>query len=220
MIIGKIIDSFYLESIGWKWIRVRKTHLWKMIEFAISQLKNQNQEIKILDIAAWHGRYILDAVLPYKDSIKSILLRDYSDINVEAWWKLIVEKWLSGMAKFVNGNAFDWESIAQVEIKPTLWIVSGLYELFSENALLQNSLNWLHRAIESNGYLIYTNQPWHPQVELIARTLSSHRGGEAWVMRRRTQAEMDSLVEQAWFKKIDQYIDKWWIFSVSIAKKI
>ena len=111
------------------------------------------------------------------------------------------------MAKFVNGNAFDWESIAQVEIKPTLWIVSGLYELFSENALLQNSLN-------------YTNQPWHPQVELIARTLSSHRGGEAWVMRRRTQAEMDSLVEQAWFKKIDQYIDKWWIFCVSIAKKI
>ena len=56
------------------------------------------------------------------------------------------------------------------------------------------SLSGLAKVMESGSYLIYTGQPWHPQLEMIARTLTSHRGGQAWVMRRRTQAELDTLV--------------------------
>jgi hypothetical protein len=33
-------------------------------------------------------------------------------------------------------------------------------------------------AIEPGGYLVYTGQPWHPQLEMIARALTSHRGGK------------------------------------------
>ena len=47
-----------------------------------------------------------------------------------------------------------------------------------------------------------------------------YREGEAWVMRLRSQAEMDALVEQAGFKKIDQCIDEFGIFTVSVAQKI
>jgi len=86
--------------------------------------------------------------------------------------------------------------------------------------LLKNSLDGFSSAIETGGYLIYTDQPWHPQVELIARTLSSHRNGKPWVMRRRTQAEMDFLVEKAGFEKLDELIDVWGIFTVSIAKRV
>jgi hypothetical protein len=68
--------------------------------------------------------------------------------------------------------------------------------------------------------LIYTNQPWHPQLEMIARALTSHRGGHAWVMRRRTQGEMDQLVEKAGYRKIEQRTDQWGIFTVSIAERI
>jgi hypothetical protein len=74
-------------------------------------------------------------------------------------------------------------------------------------------------AIAPGGLLIYTNQPWHPQLELIARALTSHRGGAPWVMRRRTQAEMDQLVAEAGFRKIDQRIDEWGIFTVSLARR-
>ena len=77
----------------------------------------------------------------------------------------------------------------------------------------------MHQALETGGYLVYTNQPWHPQLELIARTLTSHRQNKAWVMRRRTQREMDQLVANAGFEKIDQWSDTWGIFSVSLAKK-
>ena len=75
------------------------------------------------------------------------------------------------------------------------------------------------RAVEAGGYLIYTGQPWHPQLEMIARALTSHRQGEAWVMRRRTQAEIDQLVREAGFEKVGQRIDEWGIFTVSIARR-
>ena len=39
------------------------------------------------------------------------------------------------------------------------------------------SLAGLADAIPPGGYLVYTGQPWHPQLELIARALTSHRQG-------------------------------------------
>ena len=77
--------------------------------------------------------------------------------------------------------------------RPTIVIVSGLYELFPENEPLRRSLAGIADALEPGGLLIYTNQPWHPQVEFIARVLIN-REGKPWIMRRRTQAEMDELV--------------------------
>jgi hypothetical protein len=55
---------------------------------------------------------------------------------------------------------------------------------------------------------------------MIARALTSHRQGQAWVMRRRTQAEMDQLVAAAGFRKITERIDEWGIFTVSLAVRI
>ncbi len=52
---------------------------------------------------------------------------------------------------------------------------------------------------------------------MIARALTSHRDGQPWVMRRRSQGEMDQLVERAGFRKVAQRIDEWGIFTVSLA---
>ena len=81
------------------------------------------------------------------------------------------------------------------------------------------SLSGLARLLASGSYLIYTGQPWHPQLEMIARTLTSHRGHQAWVMRRRTQAEMDALVADAGFDKLEQWVDEWGIFTVTLARR-
>ena len=139
---------------------------------------------------------------------------------MQAGTKLIAEKGLSETARFVKGDAFNRESLAAVEPKPTLGIVSGLYELFSDNALVRRSLAGLAAAIPAGGYLVYTNQPWHPQLELIARALTSHRQSQAWIMRRRTQAEMDQLIEDAGFRKVEQRIDEAGIFTVALAERI
>ena len=139
---------------------------------------------------------------------------------MEAGRALIREKGLEGIAQFVKGDAFDQKSLASVAPKPTLAIVSGLYELFSDNDMVSRSLAGLAEAVPAGGYLLYTGQPWHPQLELIARALTSHRQGQAWIMRRRTQAEMDQLVAAAGFRKIEQRIDEWGIFTVSVAERI
>jgi hypothetical protein len=171
----------------------------------------------MLDIAAGHGRYVLEALAAEAEQPESILLRDFSPINVEAGQRLIADKGLAAIANFVQADAFDPDRIAGIKPKPTLGIVSGLYELFPDNALVRRSLSGLAAAIEPGGYLVYTGQPWHPQLEMIARTLTSHQQGKAWVMRRRTQAEMDQLVADAGFRKLEQRIDQWGIFTVSLA---
>ena len=218
--LGNIIDRQYLNAIGWRGIRIRKQNIEYLIQKYAERLEQKSKALKILDIASGHGRYILDAVEHLPTRPESILLRDYSEINVQAGQLMIDERGLSAIAKFVQADAFDTASLASTQPKVTLAVVSGLYELFSDNALLNQSLTGLSQAIESGGYLIYTGQIWHPQQEFIARALSSHRQGSAWVMRLRSQAEMDALVEQAGFKKIDQCIDEFGIFTVSVAEKI
>lgn len=215
--LGALFDRAYLSSLGWRGIRVRKQHLEQQIGDAIRRLRQAGQPVRLVDIAAGHGRYVLDAVAQAGGRIDHLLLRDYSPLNVAAGQRLIKERGLGDVAQFVAGNAFDRASLAQLDPAPTLAVVSGLYELFPENQPVADSLAGLAAAMAPGSYLVYTNQPWHPQLAFIAHVLSSHRDGKPWVMRRRTQGEMDGLVEAAGFRKLDQKIDDWGIFTVSIA---
>ena len=218
--IGKLMDKQYLAAIGWRGIRVRKINIEDLLKKQARKLTEQGRDVRMLDIASGHGRYILDAVAGFEKRPASVLLRDYSEINVAAGQKLIEERKLSDIAQFVHGDAFNTESLATIAPKVNLAVVSGLYELFNDNDLLRRSLKGLEQAVEPGGYLVYTCQIWHPQQEFIARALTSHRQGDAWVMRMRSQAEMDALVEQAGFRKIDQRIDEFGIFTVAVAQKL
>lgn len=217
--VGRAIDRNYLDAIGWRGIRQRKRHLEELLRLALARLHTEGQPLRVLDIAAGHGRYVLEALSEAPRRPESILLRDFSDINVRDGGALIREKGLEAIARFEKGDAFDRASVAAVWPKPTIGIVSGLYELFPDNSMVRRSLGGMADAIEPGGVLLYTGQPWHPQLELIARALTSHRSGQAWVMRRRSQAEMDQLVDEAGFDKIEQRIDEWGIFTVSMARR-
>ncbi len=218
--LGRMIDWFYLNSIGWRGIRQRKLHLQRLIGATAQTLGGNGGAVNILDIAAGHGRYLLE-VLARSDQSAAVqaLLQDYRSVNVARGRRLIDEMGLANRARFETGDAFDRAALAQITPRPNLVIVSGLYELFPDNDAVQTSLAGVGAAIEDGGYLIYTNQPWHPQLEMIARVLTSHRDGAPWVMRRRTQMEIDQLVEAAGFTKADQWIDRWGIFTVSVARK-
>jgi len=218
--IGRLIDRNYLDSIGWRGIRQRKLNVEELLREAMRLQRARSAPVDIVDIAAGHGRYVLEALAEGAQPPDSIVLRDYSDINVRDGRALIAAKGLGDIARFDQADAFDRAGIAAVEPKPTIGIVSGLYELFPDNDLVARSLAGLADAIAPGGMLVYTGQPWHPQLELIARALTSHRQGAAWVMRRRTQREMDQLVEAAGFVKRAQRIDEWGIFTVSLAERV
>lgn len=217
---GRLVDKNYLNAIGWRGIRQRKANIAKAISLAMAKLREAGKPIDVLDIASGHGRYVLDA-LTAENHPDSVCLRDYSPINVATGRKLIAERGLQEIVSFDEVNAFEPANYQALTPRPTLGIVSGLHELFADNDLIMHSLNGFGTAIETGGYLIYTGQPWHPQLELIARCLTSHKEGSPnWVMRRRSQQEMDQLVEKAGFRKIHQWIDEDGIFTVSLAVKI
>lgn len=220
--LGKLIDRGYLDAVGWRGIRVRKQHLGMAIAAAAEELAQAGRPVHILDIAAGHGRYVLDALHAMPRHPASVLLRDYSPLNVEAGRALIAKRGLAHIVRFEAGDAFDeagLAALARAEHRLNLAIVSGLYELFPDNGLVARSLAGLAQVVERGGCLVYTGQPWHPQLEMIARTLTSHRDHQPWIMRRRTQAEMDALVAHAGFEKLEQWTDEWGIFTVSLARR-
>jgi alpha-beta hydrolase superfamily lysophospholipase len=218
--LGRLVDKVYLESIGWRGIRVRKLHVQALLDQAMQYVRNQGMSVRVLDIAAGHGRYVLDAVASSAVKPESIELRDYSDLNVRDGSALIKARGLDQVARFIKGDAFDRASLASTQPAPTVAVVSGLYELFPDNEQVGASLAGLADALPDGACLVYTGQPWHPQLEMIARALTSHRQGLAWVMRRRSQQEMDQLVEAAGFRKVTQRIDEWGIFTVSMAVRV
>jgi alpha-beta hydrolase superfamily lysophospholipase/SAM-dependent methyltransferase len=216
--LGKLIDYFYLNSAGWRGIRVRREYLQRMLRATIQTLHRDGRPIQILDIASGPGRYVLETMHQLADFPMSAMLRDYQQPNLDAA-RALAERLQVHNVTIVHGDAFDRASLAAVTPRPTIAISSGLYELIPDNAPLRRSLDGIADALEPGGYFIYTCQPWHPQVEMIARTLSN-REGKPWIMRRRTQAEMDALVRAAGFEKIDQVIDPWGIFTVSLARRV
>jgi alpha-beta hydrolase superfamily lysophospholipase len=215
LLVGKIIDYFYLNAIGWRGIRQRRACMNQALRWALKQVREADMPLQLMDIAGGAGRYLLD-VLDEPDL--KILCRDWSESALARGRESAQQLGLSERITHLRGDAFDEASLASVEPKPSVAVVSGLYELFPENDKLERSLRGLFSAVNPEGYLIYTGQPWHPQVEMIARTLTN-RDGQFWVMRRRPQGEMDALVEQAGFKKEKQWIDDFGIFTVSIARK-
>ena len=219
--IGKFFDRRYLDAIGWRGIRQRKLNVEELIGQAVHRLRAAGREVRIVDIAAGHGRYVLEGLARLGGPpVQGILLRDYSDLNVAQGQALIRAMGLEAIARFEKGDAFNGDDLAALQPRPTLGIVSGLYELFGDNAMVGRSLQGLAQAMTPGSYLIYTGQPWHPQLEFIARALTSHRAGAAWVMRRRSQAEMDELVRAAGFEKVTQRMDDWGIFTVSLARRM
>ena len=216
--LGRLIDKGYLGSIGWRGIRQRKAHLEKLLRKAIDETRLAGGEVRILDIATGGGRHVLETLHSLNGSSASAVLRDYKAENVTAA-RALAERLGVRNVNVHQANAFDRKSLAAVEPRATIGIVSGLYELFPSNALVTESLAGMAEAIESGGHLIYTNQPWHPQLEFIARVLRN-REGQPWIMRRRTTAEMDQLVRRAGFEKIEMEIDQWGMLSVSVAKRL
>lgn len=215
--LGRMMDRSYLESPGWSGIRIRRQNLETMLRDAMRELHAAGRPVRILDAACGGGRYVLETMVALRDIPASAVLRDYKQQNLDVAEKLRDQLKLESV-KIVRADAFDRASYS-AEPRATIGIVSGLLELFPSNDAPRACFAGFAEAIEPGGILIYTNQPWHPQLRFIAGVLRN-REGQPWIMRRRTQEEMDELVREAGFVKEAQAVDQWGIFTVSRARRI
>jgi len=215
-LLGRLIDRCYLNAIGWRGIRLRKESLQRWIAHAADRLTASGRPVRIMDVASGPGRYLLELKRKMGGDV-AMLLRDQDQANLESA-RTIAETWGLQKVTFLRADAFDPHAFAGLPFAPNIVVVSGLYELFPDNRLVLGSLRAIFAAIAPGGYLVYTGQPWHPQLEMIARTLVGS-DGKPWVMRRRTQVELNALVGDAGFTRVDSSIDPFGIFTVSLARK-
>ncbi len=222
-ILGRAIDKNYLNSPGWVGIRERKQGLDDFLDQYSAKLSSHSSQLQILDIACGNGRYIIDflqrhSAQPVDNAVQiNVELRDYMSINLEKAQQSAEKQELHEQLSYRQCDAFSANSYREAELFD-LVVISGLLELESNNQTVLTALSGAYQQLKPGGYLIYTNQPWHPQLEFIAQVLHNHQG-EPWLMRPRSQAEIDALVEHVGLQKVDMWIDTQGIFSIAVAQK-
>lgn len=211
--IGKLMDYFYLNAIGWRGIRIRKKNLLKQLEKQIIRLKEEGRQVKILDIAGGTGNYLFDIKKKYPDI--EIVINDFKDENIEVGEKTIKAQQMNGI-RFTNYDCFDSATYEKLDFNPNITVISGIFELFENNEQISRAIAGAVSVSGANSAIIYTGQPWHPQLKMIAYVLNSHKETD-WIMRRRSQKELDKVFAYNGVKKESMLIDDYGIFTVSVG---
>ncbi|MEM7455470.1 MAG: bifunctional alpha/beta hydrolase/class I SAM-dependent methyltransferase [Planctomycetota bacterium] len=218
--VGTLADRIYLSSPGWSGVRIRRMHLNQLLDAAISRIasRDRGRPVQILDVAAGAGRYVLDALARNSEVEIRALLCDRDEDALDQGREIAAGAGLENRVEFRRFEAFDRKAVSGVLPQPDIAIVSGLFELFPDNVCVMKTLRGLAACMTEGGFLIYTNQPWHPQQEMIGRSLHGY-DRERWVMRCRSSAEIDHLANMAGFKKQKMLIDDKGIFTVTLAQR-
>jgi len=216
-LIGQWIDRAYLNSVGWRGIRTRKENLKKALHGLIEL--NPKESLKVFDLAGGGASYLYEIKKESKKELK-LHINDLDPQSLkQAQENLQDYKFPKEDIIFSQVDAYNLDTLKFAEDeRPDILIVSGLFELNAQNFHIFKSLEKLHQQSAPGAQIIYTAQPWHPQLGLIAYVLHD-RFKRAWVMRRRIQSEMDQLIEAAGFQKTSTESDDEGIFTVSHAQK-
>jgi SAM-dependent methyltransferase len=171
---------------------------------------------RLLDVACGGGRYDLEVLQRFGAGAIAATLRDYKSENVTQARQLAEQMGID--ARIEQADAFNDADLAQVQPRPNVVVVSGLHEILPDDALIQRHFQQLYGILETPGTLVFTIQPQHPQLELIARTLPSHTG-RPWVMRLRPWELTRRWAEVAGFRNFQVQMEPGGIFGVVTAEK-
>jgi len=215
--LGRAIDRIYLDTPGWRGIRERAEILKDTLRKIIHDNSRQERPTVLLDVACGGGRYVLEVLHEFSKETVTATLRDYREENVQKARALARE--LGVPAVIETADAFSEADLKRGNPAPNVIVVSGLHEILPDNGLIRTHFHQLYGILQTPGTLVFTIQPSHPQVELIARTLTSHSGGP-WVMRLRPFALTRQWAEEAGFQIAQTHMDSQNIFGVVAAHKI
>jgi SAM-dependent methyltransferase len=194
--LGKLIDWCYLNSQGWCGIRERSKLMKNTLREVLQSYQHRAVPCKLLDVACGGGRYDLEVLQEFPSGVVTATLRDYKIENVIEARQLATH--LGVTAQIEQADAFSDADLEQVQPRPNVVIVSGLHEILPDDTLIEHHFQQLYRIMDTSGTLIFTIQPHHPQLELIARTLPAHTD-RLWVMRVRSWEVIRQWAERAGF---------------------
>lgn len=214
--IGTVIDWAYLNSRGWRGIRQRSRVLKATLRQVLITYQSRGIHCHLLDVACGGGRYDLEVLRDFSRDTVTATLRDYKAENVAQARQLARQ--LGIEARIEQADAFNDGELQRVQPSPNLVVVSGLHEILPNDQLIANHFHQLYQIMAAPGTLIFTIQPHHPQLELIARTLPAHTG-KPWVMRLRAWELTRQWARAAGFQNLQVHMEPNGIFGVVVAEK-
>jgi SAM-dependent methyltransferase len=214
--LGQWIDWIYLNSQGWRGIRERAKLMKATLHTVLSAYEQQGIPCNLLDVACGGGRYDLEVLQAFSPGTVQATLRDYKAENVAKARQLADQMQIDVTVE--QADAFCDRTLNQTRPQPNVIVVSGLHEILPHDPLIANHFQQLYRTLAPGGTLVFTIQPHHPQLELIARTLPAHTG-KPWAMRLRPWQLTQQWAEAAGFQIGQVYMEPNGIFGVVTAQK-
>lgn len=218
-LIGRLIDRCYLNAPGWTGIRARGGLLREAIVAQIEALAARKSGPPCLvDLACGGGRYGIAAICALKDKGIAVeaILRDYREENLEKAREHARQAGVS--ARIEQADAFSDAALGRLPA-PDLVVVSGLHEIILEDEPVCRHFRQIAQLLPPGGRLIVTVQPEHPQLELIARVLTTHTG-RPWAMRLRPTALIRAWATAAGFRVDSLTMEPQGIFGVLVAVRV
>jgi Putative methyltransferase len=205
-----------LEDIGWKVLRQRQVNLDKFTRQAARGAHDAHGVVQLLDLALGSGRHLMESIRSMPELNIEARLQDEDESNLEKGRQLANRLGLTRL-RFAVGDAFDEQALASLDPSPNVVITAGLFELTPDNQRVTSTLRGLSAGMQDGGYVVYTDQPRHPHLEMIGR-VAVQREESPWAMRRRPADEMDGLVTEAGFTTIERLIDEHGLFTVGLIQ--
>lgn len=212
--IGKLIDRIYLNAPGWRGIRNRRALVSKTIAALLREAASGPRPARLTDLACGGGRYVLDAVKAAGVDAR-VELRDYADANVEKARENAIRAGVIATCRQADAFADnEHQSLSEADIV----VVSGLHEIIPDDRRIERHFRQLAQAMKPGAKLVVTVQPYHPQLEFIARVLRSHTG-KPWAMRLRTLDITRRWAVDAGFRVESVTMEPSHIFGVMVATR-
>ena len=205
-----------LEDIGWKTLQRRRINLEKLLHRAIRIAHERDGSVTLLDLALGSGRQVLEVLRSLPELSIHAELRDIDDSNLEKGRQLANQLGVTRL-KFMNSDAFDAQALLSINPATNVALATGIFELTPDNNKVLRTLRGLAAGMQTGGFLVYTDQPHHPDLEMIGQKALS-RGESPWVMRRRPDPEINQLIAKAGFKELEHLTDNHALFRVGLAQ--
>jgi SAM-dependent methyltransferase len=211
--VGVIFDWVYLNQIGCKGLRGRKALLKKTLHRTIDSQRRAGKRPAIVDVASGPATYLVEVLAADRGSDVQALGRDLDKNGLKRGEQLAKELNVNNI-RYQHANALDESSFRSLQ--PTIVISSGFYEILTDDDLIRRSMRIIRNILPPGGTFIFTTQVNHPQLELIKAL--PNRNGEAWIMKNRSVAQVESWAHEAGFTKVKTTFEPHKLFSVTVAQ--
>jgi SAM-dependent methyltransferase len=214
--LGTALDRLCLNSVGWQASRARCAKLNDLVRETLGENVRQGLATVLLDVGCGSARYVLDALTEFRGAAVSAVLWDYKTESCEV--AASQAEALRVSARIEREDAFSDDALRRLSPRPNVIIAAGLHEVVPDDDLVRRHFHQVYEALEAPGRFIFTVQPYHPQLELVARILPSHTG-TPWVMSLRPLDLTMAWARAAGFSDFEVWMHESGITGVVIAEK-